>query len=106
VNFHAPTAGSKSSALERKNWPKPPAARIFPLRNNVAEAPSRGFCMAPVGCQIPLAGSYSSELLTSSSNPLNPPATSTFPLASETPNWPSRESDKLPVAFQFLAELS
>src|SRR5437899_8956791 len=58
---------------------------IYLCDNSVPVALWRGVFRPPASCQVPPTGSYISELLTKSMDPLNPPATSTFPLASETP---------------------
>jgi hypothetical protein len=49
--------------------------RTLPFTNSVAECPTRGFCMLPVGVKVPLAGSYSSADASGAPETSAPPVT-------------------------------
>src|SRR5215468_9266165 len=63
--------------------PKPPATSTEPSCSRVAVGATRAFCMGPVGCQAPRAGSYSSVLLGLVMFVLLPPRQRTLPLGSK-----------------------
>src|SRR5437764_163130 len=62
---------------------QPPATRTWPLGSSVAVWPMRAVAMLPVTVHVPLAGSYSSALLSGQAVLVQPPATRTFPLGSK-----------------------
>ena len=81
VAVQVPVAGLKSSALVESLALYPPAARTVPLGNSVSMRLLRAVLIAPVvGVQLPVAGSYISELVKDDPLVPIPPVTRTLPL--------------------------
>ena len=69
--------------------PFPPATSTFPFGSNVAVWKERPIPIAPVAVQVPVAGSYSSEVSVVTLALSMLPVTSTFPFVSKVAvkNW-------------------
>ncbi len=102
VGLQVPVAGSYTSALARKppwpvgSGPRPPVTSTLPEGNSVAVWLLRAVASAPVGLQVPVAGSYTSTLARGPA----PPATSTLPERNSVAVWLSRPVVRAPVGLQ------
>ena len=96
-----PSPMSYSSALLRGPMrPCPPATSTLPLGSNVAVCDARAVVRLPVAVHVPLAGSYSSALVSVAAGIVRSSCYQHFAVGQQRRRVPRRAVVRLPVALQ------